>query len=195
VRMFSKRPIRTLDDLQQAKLVTSQSDGRIVRWYRSNGFNPVALSDAQVVPQLKLPNGMIDAVPLPPYAAMVMQVHAAAPYMLDLSFAPLVGATVITESAWSKLSPRDRATMQAAARAMQERVFTEVPRLDTRSVASMRRVKLTVTTLDPVAAAEFRAAADRMVPALRGNTVPADIYDLAVKARDEYRQSRSRTGS
>ena len=195
VRLFSKRPIRSLADVQQAKLFTSQSDGRTVRWYRSNGFNPVALSETQIVPQLKLPNGMIDTVPFPPYGAMVLQVHTAAPHMLDLNVAPLVGATVISKRAWSRLSAQDRATMQAAARAMQERVFTEVPRLDTRSIASMQRLNLTVTTLAPAAASEFRAAADRMVPALRGNTVPADIYDLAVKARDEYRQSRRRTGS
>lgn len=193
-RLFSKKPIHTLADVKQAKLFTSQGDDRTVQWYRSNGFHPVALSETQVVPQLKLPNGMIDAVPSSPYGALVLQFYTAAPYMLDLTVAPLIGATVISEKSWAKIAPEDRAKMLEAAKAMQRHVMTEVSRLDAGSITAMQRTRLNVTKLDPAAEAEFRAAAARIVPTLRGHTVPPDIYDMAVKARDEFRQSKGRSG-
>ena len=59
--------------------------------------------------------------------------------------------------------------------------------LKAESVAAMKKAKLTVTTLDPKARAEFEKSAAALVPSLRGRIVPADMYDLAVKARDAYR--------
>ena len=43
VQIFSKKPIKTLDELKQAKLYTSEGDDKMVQWYKTNGFHPVAL--------------------------------------------------------------------------------------------------------------------------------------------------------
>ena len=41
-------------------------------------------------------------------------------------------------------------------------------------------------------AAEFRAAAGQLASTMRGNMVPADIYDMAVKERYAFRKSKGR---
>ena len=192
VQVFSKQPIRTLDELKRAKLFTSQGDDDMVRWYSSNGFHPQALSEREIVTQLRLPNGMIDAVPSPPYGALALQFYSATPYMLDVSVAPLVGATVVSNTAWNRLSAADRAALTDAASAMQRRVLADVPKVDADAVAAMRKAKLTVTTLDAATRTEFQRAAALTLPSMRGTIVPADMYDMAVKARDSYRQSRGR---
>jgi len=192
VQVFSKQQIRTLDDLKRAKLFTSQGDDDMVRWYSSHGFHPQALSEREIVTQLRLPNGMIDAVPSPPYGALALQFYSATPYMLDLRVAPLVGATVVTTAAWNRLSEADRAAVTQAARAMQQRVLTDVPKVDADAVAAMQKAKLTVTTLDPAARAAFRQQVGQLTPSLRGNIVPADMYDMAVAARDAYRKTQGR---
>ena len=46
--------------------------------------------------------------------------------------------------------------------------------------------------LDAKAAAEFRAAADQLASTMRGNMVPADIYDMAVQERDAFRKSKGK---
>ena len=56
----------------------------------------------------------------------------------------------------------------------------DAPKLDADSIATMKTRGLTVTTLDPKAAAEFRAEAEKLVTTMRGTMVPADIYDLRV---------------
>lgn len=108
VQIFSKKEIRTLDDLKKAKLYTTSGDDAMVRWYRSNGFSPQPLSEREIATQLRLPTGMIDAVPSPPYGAVALQFSSATPFMLDLRVGPLVGATVVTKTAWDRLSPTDQ---------------------------------------------------------------------------------------
>jgi TRAP-type C4-dicarboxylate transport system substrate-binding protein len=110
--------------------------------------------------------------------------------MLDVRVAPLYGALVMTEDAWNKIDAADRPAVIASAKTAEKRFLGEAPKLDADSVATMKSRGLTVTTLDPKAAAEFRAQAEIFVKTMRGNIVPADAYDAALKERDAYRKSR-----
>jgi TRAP-type C4-dicarboxylate transport system substrate-binding protein len=190
VQLFSKRPLRTLDDVKQAKLYTSQGDDRMVQWYKTNGFNPVALSANDIAAQLKLSTGMIDTAPSPPYPALVLQIFRDARHMLDVRVAPLVGALVITKSAWSRIAPGDQKVVADAAKAFERRILADAPKLDADSVATMKSRGLTVTALDPAARAQFHAAAEKLLASMRGGMVPADVFDLAVAEREAFRTSK-----
>lgn len=192
VQVFSKQPIRTLDELKKSKLYTSAGDDSMVRWYTENGFNPQALNEKEIVTQLRLPNGMINAVPSPPYGALAYQFYTATPYMLEVNVAPLVGATVVNKTTWNRLTPGDKTAVLNAARAMESRVLTDVARVDADSVAAMKKARLNVTVLDAKAKAEFEKAAAALVPTLKGRIVPDDMYDMAVKARTAYRAKAPR---
>jgi TRAP-type C4-dicarboxylate transport system substrate-binding protein len=190
VQLFSKKPLRTLDDVKQAKLFTSQGDDKMVQWYKNNGFHPVALSANDIPAQLKLTTGMIDTAPSPPYPALVLQIFRDAKYMLDIRVAPLVGGLVITNAAWNKINAADQKVVMDAAHAFEQRIMTDAPKQDRESVATMKTRGLVVTTLDAKAAADFRAAAEKLVPTLRGTIVPGDIYDRALQERDAFRKSK-----
>ena len=56
----------------------------------------------------------------------------------------------------------------------------------------MKTRGLTVTTLDPKAAADLRAAAEKLTGTMRGTMVPADIYDMAVQERDAFRKTKGK---
>ena len=190
VQLFSKTPINTLADVKAAKLFTTQGDDRLVQWYKKNGFNPVALNSGDIPAQLRLSTGMIDAAPLPPYPAMLMQVFRDAKYMLDVDVAPLFGALVLTNTAWNKISPADQAVVMAAAKNAEKRLLSEAAKLDETSIATMKARGLTVITPDAKALAAFRAEADRLVATIKGTLVPADVYDIAQRERDAYRKSK-----
>ena len=190
VQLFSKNQIRTLDEVKKAKLFTSQGDDKMVQWYKANGFNPVALSSNDIPAQLKLGTGMINATPMPPYPALVLQIFQHAKYMLDVRLAPLLGAIVMTNNAWNKISAEDRVKITEAAKAFEKRMNTEAPAQDSSSVKTMASRGLTVTTLDPKALSEFRVAADRLVTSSRGTMVPADVFDQAVQERDAFRKTK-----
>jgi len=190
VQLFSKKPITTLADIKAAKLYTSQGNDRMVQWYKASGFNPVALNANDIPAQLKLTTGMIDAAPSPPYPALLLQIFRDAKYMLDARFAPLYGAVVLTNEAWNKIEPNDRPIVVAAAKNTEKRLLGDAPKLDADSINTMKSRGLTVTTIDPKTAASFRAEADAFVKTMRGQMVPADVYDAAVRERDAFRKTQ-----
>ena len=192
VQLFSKKPLNTLADIKAAKLFTSQGNDRMVQWYKTNGFNPVALNANDIPAQLKLATGMIDAAPSPPYPALLLQIFRDAKYMLDLHIAPLTGAMIISNTAWGRISAEDRPKVTAAAQALEKRVRAEAPAQDAESVKQMVARGLQVITLDAKAASEFRAAATQLTSTMRGSMVPVDVYDLAVQERDAIRKSKGK---
>ena len=192
VQMFSKKPLKTLADVKGAKLFTSKGDDRTVQFYASNGFHPVALLPSDIPAQLKLSTGLIDTAPYPPYMALTLQIFRDAKYMLDLHAAPFVGATIISNDAWNKISPDDQAKVMAAAKVMETRVRGEAPKQDTDSIAAMQARGMEVIKMDAKANAEFRAESTKFLATMRGNMVPADIYDMAVAARDAFRKTKGK---
>ncbi len=190
VQLFSKMPIRTLADVKQAKLYTTEGNPKMVQWYTANGFHAVPLSAGEIPKQLKLPTGAINAAPMPPVYAVALQIFKDAPHMLDIRLAPLVGATVMTDAAWKKISPEDRPKILAAASAMEQQINTQAPGLDAKSISAMTAAGLQVVKLDANAVAEFRAAAERLGATQRGAMIPADVYDLAVRERDAFRKAK-----
>jgi TRAP-type C4-dicarboxylate transport system substrate-binding protein len=149
IELFSKKPIRTLDDVKAAKLFTGGGDDRLIQWYKANGFHPVAIGAVDIPAQLKLTTGMIDTAPTPPYAAMLLQIYKDAKYMLDLHVAPLVGGIVITHEAWNKISAEDRAKMTTAAQAIEKQLQAGAPKQDADAVNWMKERGLEVINLDP----------------------------------------------
>lgn len=192
VQIFSKKPLRTLADVKAAKLFTTKGADKWLQWYVANGFHPVALLPADIPAQLKLTTGLIDTAPNPPYLALSLQIFRDAKYMLDLHIAPLTGALIMSNTAWNRIAPEDRAKVTAAAQALEKRVRAEAPAQDAESVKQMAARGLQVITLDARAAAEFRTAANQLMATMRGGMVPADVYDMAVQARDEFRKSKGK---
>ena len=197
VQLFSKTPIRTLDDAKRAKLYTTEGEPRAVQWYTQNGFHAVPLKQSDIPTQLKLPTGSITAAPSPPYFALALQFYRDAPYMLDLRLAPLTGATLITDRSWKKISAEDRTKMLEVAAASEKKIQAQAPTLDANAIRDMKdstkaaKVPFQVITLDAAASAQFRAEADKMTASQRGTLVPADVFDAAVKERAAYRQAKA----
>jgi TRAP-type C4-dicarboxylate transport system substrate-binding protein len=190
VQIFSKKPIRSLDDLKAAKLFTSEGSPKTEQWYRNNGFHPVPRPASDIPLQLKLPTGAIDATPAVPPLALAMQFYKDAPYMLDIRVAPLVAGVVVTDAAWNRIAEADRAKMLEIAKGTEQQLFSQAPGLDASHVKEMSANGLKVMTLDAKAAAEFRAAADKLTTTQRGGMIPADVYDQAVLERDAYRKKK-----
>ena len=189
VQVFSKKPAKTLRDLKGMKLFTSAGDDITVQWYKSNGFQPVPLSSADMLSSLT--TGMIEAVPVTPLSALSFQWYKYTPYMLDVGISPLVGATIVNKKTWDAISEADRTQLMAAARKTEARFRVEVPRTDAESVAVMQKSGLTVVKPDAAALAEFRTVAEGFTRTMRSDLVPADVFELAVKERDAYRKQRA----
>ncbi len=186
IHLFSTKPINTIEQLQKHKLFVWAGDDRMVTWYQQNGFRPVALQLPDVVTGLQ--TGMIDAMPSTPLAALSLQWFRNAPYMLDLGFAPFLGATVVTAKSWNKISSQDQEAILKVSREASSKFSTEIPVQDDKAVTEMKARGLEVISVpDDAAAADFRAATEKFAANMRDSIVPPEIFDQAQKARQEFR--------
>lgn len=183
LQVFSKKPVKSLADLKSLKLYTSAGDDRMTQFYKANGYTPRAMAMTDILTGLT--TGMIDGLPTPPVAALAFQWNRQTPYMLDIGLAPVVGATVVSKKTWLRIAEADRVKLQAAASGVETRLNADVPKQDALAVLMMQQQGLAVTK---AAGPEWRTEADKLGATMRGQMVPRDIYDLAVKERDAYRQ-------
>jgi TRAP-type C4-dicarboxylate transport system substrate-binding protein len=185
MQVFTKKPVQTVDDLKHVKLWTSAGNDRMVQWFKANGFEPRAMAMTDILTGLT--TGMIEGLPTTPLAAMLFQWYKQTPYMLELGLAPIVGAGVITKKAWNAIPEADRPKLAAAAEGVETRLRAEVPKLDANAVGVMTKNGLTVTK---ATGPEWRVQLDSLAKTMRGEMVPTDIFDLASKARDEFRKQQ-----
>lgn len=182
-QVFTKKPVQTVADLKKIKLYTSAGNDRMVQWFKANGFEPRAMAMTDIMTGLT--TGMIEGLPTPPLAAMLFQWYKQTPYMLDIGLAPIIGATVITTKAWRAIPDADKPKLLAAANGVEQRLRVEVPKQDQNAIEAMSKAGLAVTK---ATGAEWRTEIDSLGKTMRGEMVPADVFDLASKARDEYRK-------
>ena len=188
VRFFSKQPVIHPDDLKKSKLFVWTGSAADVDIYRSVGLNPVPLEAVDILPNLQ--TGLINAVPLPPSIALAGQVDGMAPNMLDVAWAPLVGATVITKKIWDAIPVEGRETLRKAATEAGKLIKADGRRESVESVEAMRKRGLRVHAVTPEVEAEWRREVEAAYPKIRGAIVPAEIFDEVVKQLKAYRAAR-----
>jgi TRAP-type C4-dicarboxylate transport system substrate-binding protein len=170
VRFFTKQPVLLPDDMKRVKLFTWSGGTSQADLMKGFGWNPVLLETADILPSLQ--TGLIDGVPTVPYIALKGQFFSVASHMLELDWAPLVGALVVSRKAWEELPPPLREHCKAAA---------------TKSVEAMRKRGLVVHALTPEQRAAWRAFVEPIWPRLRGLDVPAELYDELMRTLGELR--------
>ena len=158
----------------------------MVQWFKANGFEPRAMAMTDILTGLT--TGMLEGLPTTPLAAMLFQWDRQTPYMLELGLAPIVGADVMTTKAWKAIPDADKPKLLAAAAGVEQRLRVEVPKLDAGAIAQMTKRGLTVTK---PTGPEWRTQLDGLAKTMRGESVPTDIFDLASKARDEFRKHKN----
>lgn len=191
-KLFTKKPVRTVDDIRKLKMFVSAGDDPWVQYWKNNGFRPVPLAVTDIMTGLQ--TGLIDGITTTPLAALMLQWYRHAPNMIDVDLAPLIGATVVTEKAWARVSAEHRKDMIRSAETLEALLRREIPGKDEDATSEMAKRGLNVTSPEEAGEQvdEWRTLSDELAKHMRGTMVPADIYDLAVKARDEYRNGAGR---
>jgi TRAP-type C4-dicarboxylate transport system substrate-binding protein len=191
VMFFGKEPFTTPDDLRRMKLFAWAGDNDAVEIWKAAGFHPVPLPSTEILTGLQ--TGLINAFDTTPLLALSSQWFALAPYMLDLKWAPLLGATVMTRRAWDKVPREARPVLQKAAEEAGERLRGDIRQANLKAIEAMKQHGLKVIPTTPAAEAAWQRAAESAYPKIRGAVVPASMFDEAKRLRDEFRASGGKT--
>lgn len=190
VRFFSRDAASRPEDYKRMKMFTWAGEPEQMEIMKAMGYQPVSLETADVLPALQ--TGLITMVPATPYYALATQLNGPAPHMLDINWAPIVGALVVTRKAWDAMTPAGQEALRAAAAKSGGEMRAKARAEDGEAIAAMQKRGLQVTRPSPAQEAEWRKFAEAIQPRIRGTLVPAETFDEVKRLLGEYRAATAK---
>ncbi len=187
VYFFARKPFAHPSEMKAMKLYIGAGDEPLTQLYKQAGFQPVPISIVDILPGLQ--TGLIDAFNATPLAALAFQWFALAPNMADFKWAPLTGVTIIDKRAWEKIPEELRPKILKVSRDASERLRREIRNLNRKAIQAMVKNGLKIIPVSSSVEAEWRKIVEEIHPRIRGQIIPADVFDAVVKYRDEFRNS------
>ncbi|MBI3848765.1 MAG: TRAP transporter substrate-binding protein DctP [Verrucomicrobia bacterium] len=185
VRFFTKRLVLHPDDLRKHKIFSWAGNAHEYDLWKSTGFHPVSLETAGIAQGLL--SGTIDALAMPPFFALSGHLDGQTRHMLELNWAPLVGALVVRKKSWDQVPADAREAMLKIALDIGKQVKADGRAESESSVAAMAKRGLIVQTVTPEVEEEWRTVVEKVQNEIRGKIVPADMFDEAQRLLKEYR--------
>jgi len=188
IRFFSKDQAVKPDDFKKMKFFSFAGEGEQQEIMKSLGYVPVPLETADILPSIQ--TGMIQVVPSTPYFALATQVYSTASNMLEINWAPVVGAMVITQKAWDDMSPAGQQALRTAGEKAGVHIRTKARQEVEEAVDAMKKRGLVVNRPTPDQMREWNQLAEKLYPRIRGTLVPAETFDEVLRHLKEYRAAK-----
>jgi TRAP-type C4-dicarboxylate transport system substrate-binding protein len=148
----------------------------------------VPLETADILPAIQ--TGMINVVPSTPYFALASQIYSSAPNMLEINWAPIVGALVLTKKAWDEMTPAAQAALRSASDKAGVQIRAKARQEVDEAVAAMKQRGLVVNRPNAEQMKEWQELADKLYPRIRGAMVPAETFDEVFAHLKAYRAAK-----
>jgi len=190
VRFFSKEAALRPDDYKKMKFFAWGSETEQQEIMKSLGYTPVPLETSDILPSIQ--TGMINVVPSTPYFALASQIYNTAPNMLEINWAPIVGALVITRKAWDEMTPQMQDTVRAAGEKAGLQIRAKARQEVDEAVDAMKKRGLIVNRPNAEQMREWNELADKLYPRIRGRMVPAETFDEVLAHLKTYRAGKGR---
>ena len=162
-------------------------DDSMSRIWRSVGFRPgVRLNLADIT--VGLQNGQVEAINSAPLVVAGYQWFSYLPYMIDIPWAPLSGATLIDLETWERIDEGLRPVLKQIAEEVGKEIQTSLLQWERDVIQQMRdRAGVQVIRPPPEVLDEWRRLFERSWDLLRGDVIPEAWFDLAVRVGREGR--------
>ncbi len=182
---FSRKPLVRPEDLRGEKIFVVAGAVSTAAVVRTFAMQPVILEPTDLL--VSLQTGLVTVVPAPPFYALAGQFFQPAPHMLEVNWAPLVGALILSKRAWDDLSPAQQALFRSTGAEACAKITGTARREALESVAAMERRGLRVQKLEGALEREWIDFAESVQPSMRGSVVPEAEFDEIMQVVREYR--------
>ena len=178
---FTRRPVRSPDDLRQQRVFTWAGDPHSPRLWKAAGFQPVSLSAVDVLPGLQ--TGLIDAVSSSPLTVASFQWFGVARYMTDMPWAAMTGALIVKQSSWDLIPAELQPKLLAAVETRALRIKNEIRYSDDEAIAVMREHGLEVVPVSEDDLAQWNQLMAEHGRSLRGTLVDSVMFDRVMELK------------
>jgi TRAP-type C4-dicarboxylate transport system substrate-binding protein len=110
--------------------------------------------------------------------------------MLEINWAPVVGAFVVTQKAWDDMTPAGQQALKAAGEKAGVLIRNKARQEVEEAVDAMKKRGLTVNKPNAEQLREWNDLAEKLYPRIRGNLVPAETFDEVFKHLKAYRAGK-----
>jgi TRAP-type C4-dicarboxylate transport system substrate-binding protein len=191
VHLFTKKPVRGLDDLKNIKMWLWEGDPLAESFFREAGIAPVSLAITDVYTSLQ--TGLVDGVYSSPYAAVVLQWHSLVGAMSESPITFASGAVVVTDRMWSKISPASQAKVREIADETFARLRQSSREENAQAIDDIRAAGLEIVKVPDAELAVFRDIGERAAQAGVGELYPAELLEEVTAVVQAYRQAKAVT--
>ena len=189
VRFFSKNPAFSPEDYKKMKFFAWGAEAEQQEIMKSLGYTPVPLEPTDILPSIQ--TGMINVVPSTPYFALASQIFNTAPNMLEINWAPIVGAFVISKKSWDDMSPEAQKVLRASSDKAGQVIRSQARKEVEEAVEAMKKRGLKVNKPSAEQLKEWQALSESLYPRIRGKMVPAETFDEVFAHLKTYRATKS----
>jgi hypothetical protein len=189
VRFFSKNPAFSPEDFKKMKFFAWGAEAEQQEIMKSLGYTPVPLEPTDILPSIQ--TGMINVVPSTPYFALASQIFNTAPNMLEINWAPIVGAFVISKKSWDEMSPETQKVLRASSDKAGQVIRNQARKEVDEAVDAMKKRGLKVNKPNAEQLKEWQTLSESLYPRIRGKMVPAETFDEVFAHLKTYRTTKS----
>ena len=188
-RFFSKEPIIDITDLRSMRVGAPLGTPKANELLKNYCIPVIIDTDENL---LALKNGMMEAVPVPPFLANATQLSTETGYMLDMKWVPVVGAMVMTKRSWNRFPRETQVYLKKTSEEIGKRIRQTSRKEDDDSIKAMvEKQGLIVNSLPEKSLAGWRKEMAANQSNIRGDIVPEDVYDLVMRKLREFRNKDS----
>jgi len=189
VRFFSKQAAFSPDDFKKMKFFAWGSEAEQQEIMKSLGYTPVPLEPTDILPSIQ--TGMINVVPSTPYFALASQIYNTAPNMLEINWAPIVGAFVITKKSWDEMPTEVQSALRTSSDKAGAVIRSQARKEVEEAVDAMKKRGLQINKPNAEQMKEWRSLSEALYPRIRGKMVPAETFDEVFMHLKNYRASKN----
>jgi TRAP-type C4-dicarboxylate transport system substrate-binding protein len=188
VKVFSRTPFATPDELRRLRMGTGTDDQSMIQAFRLLGYNMVPAGLTEQL--LALQSGRIDALYNSPIFVAGAQLFGIASNMSSINVAPFMGGILMNEVTWRRIPERFRPALLEVSRQIEREIEASIASLEAEAVATMVRHGLRINQLTPSQEQVWYDDTARFENRLIGGSNPIFNREFYTRIRDilvEYR--------
>jgi len=145
VYVFSKSPIRSIEDMRKIKMWIWEGDPVAEATFKAFDLHPFPLSVIDVMPALQA--NMIDGVYTSPLAAIALQWFTKVKYMMELPLANSAGAVLISKRKYDQLSPDLQKILSENARHYMAKLITLSRKDNAKAIETLKKSGINIVPI------------------------------------------------
>jgi TRAP-type transport system periplasmic protein len=190
VYLYSRKKVIAPDDLRDQKLYVNEKSMDVMKAWSEMNFKAVPLNEIDIVMQLQ--TGGIDALITSPFYVVSYYLYDITKNMLDMPWAPFVGAVVISLDTWNRI-PKDIAdSLEKASDKIVLDMDSDWISKEKEAIDTMKKNGLTVNALSQAQTDEWDSLIESGYKEVLGTTFDRKFYDEAKGILEDYRKAHGK---